>query len=291
MGNLMEKNDKSITKHKQFNPIIRGKNLKQMAALNQKQKVPIGFRDITLSISVPIYGDVTVPICGDVTVSHIIAGGAVSATNLEVGDIVRSINGSTPANLDEAVRLIEEATGQIQIVVHRKSTAVVRASIAKSSPQEQLGARIKMFLDDTIAVSHLRPGSAAAADLEYGDAIKSVNGWIPTTLSEAAEMIRCAPKGKVEMVVKRRVETLVEGCVTKISPRDQIGMKLRGDVRTKTRGNGGRAPDGNGGTPHGTRRGSVKIRITGSKDYEHRHTNWNILSRFTTRKGWSQAFS
>jgi len=247
-----------------------------MATFNQKQKIPIGFRDITLpifgDITVPIYGDVTVPICGDVTVSHIIAGGAVSATNLEVGDIVRSINGSTPANLDEAVRLIEEATGRIQIVAHRKSTAVVRASIAKSSPQERVGVRMKMFLDGTIAVSHLRPGSAAAgADLEYGDVIKSVNGWIPTTASESAEMIRCAPTGMIEMVVKRHVETLVEACVTKISPRYQIGMKLRSDVLTKTRENGGGAPDWNGGTPHGTRRGSVKIRITGSKDYEHRH--------------------
>jgi len=205
------------------------------------------------------------PISGDVTVSRILAGGAASATDLEVGDIVRSINGSAPADHNEAARLIEEATGRIHIVAHRRSTAVVRASVAKSSPQERVGVRMKMFLDGTIALSHLRPGSAAAgADLEYGDVIKSVNGWIPTTLTESAEMIRYAPTGMIEMVVERHVETLVKACVTKISPRDSIGisMELWSDALTTICENGGGASEGNGGTP--------KIGITGSKNYEHR---------------------
>ena len=153
-------------------------------------------------------------ISADLTIRSIEAGGLISESPFQVGDILFSINSKQCSDLGSKASaiMLRESSGYITIVVHNEqgSPDLVESMVFKRMSHHHCGIGFKMNdRNEYVVVSSIAsPGKFSDSLLSIGDKILRINGISHNNLSArtTAEIIRAA-KGSVSILAKTSQQT------------------------------------------------------------------------------------
>lgn len=133
------------------------------------------------------------------------SGLAASKAGLNVGDVVLSLAGELPENIEELVALVSAAIGSIDMEVAGRSISTP-VTLYRDGSHGKLGLTL---LPTSCGIGFVvvdidSRGAAAQSDLRLGDIVLSMNSQVPTNCREAIKIFAKSAEQQVHLVIAGR---------------------------------------------------------------------------------------
>lgn len=205
----------------------------------------------------------------DLTITRIATGSPAETAQLQVGDVITAVDGTSIASADDLRAIVEAAAaGDVLTLTLERDAAEVSADVTLAERQGRggMGGRHGgMFADDPLHVAQMTLGVTleavdggyqvtavdenAALELEVGDVITAVNGEAVDTLDWHTLVMPTDEDNTITLTVERGSEAVTLTGEPAMFGRQPFGNPPGNGQRGG--GRGGNGPNGQGNPPNG----------------------------------------